>query len=353
MTALQLLLAAVLLAANAVFVGAEFAVLSARRTALEGMAVSSSRARVAVAAGRQLSTMLAAAQLGITIASLGLGAVAEPAVAHVFTSPLGALGLPDGVTHGLAFAVALLLVVAAHMVLGEMVPKNLALAGPERAAVWLAPPLVAFSRMTRPVLRLLNAGANGTLRLARVQLRDEISDVYTPSELAALLAESREHGMVDAVDHALLSGALTLEERRVAEVMVPWPDVVRVSTRTTVEELEAIALRTGRSRYPVLRPASIGRAGTLAGRQVAGVVHVDLLIRDQDMASTRRRIPTAWIAPVATVAPEMSLGAAIVTLHRGNGRLAVVAGRDGPVGIVTREDLLDAMALAAQGPVPA
>src|SRR5262249_7354197 len=143
------MIALLLLASNAFFVGAEFALISARRDRLDAMATrGGARARTVIRAGEKLPLRLAAAQLGITISSLGLGSLGEPAIARALewlTEPLGA---PDAVVHTVAFVLALGIVTVAHILLGEMVPKNIAIAGPERTALWMVPPLVAFTRVT-------------------------------------------------------------------------------------------------------------------------------------------------------------------------------------------------------------
>src|SRR5690348_12813917 len=140
-----LLLALLLLLLNAFFVGAEFSVISARRSQIEPLAAAGSRsARTALRAMERISLMLACAQLGVTVCSLGLGAVAEPAIAHLIEAPAHAAGLPEDVVDPIAFGLALALVVYLHVVIGEMVPKNLALAGPDRAVLVLAPPLMAI-----------------------------------------------------------------------------------------------------------------------------------------------------------------------------------------------------------------
>ena len=157
-----LLVAVALLLANAFFVGAEFAVMAARRSQIEVLAAGGSRrARSTLWAMEHVSVMLACAQLGVTVCSLSLGAVAEPALAHLIAEPLEALGASPAAVHTVAFAISLAIVVYLHVVIGEMVPKNLAIAGPDRAALVLAPPLVALSRALAPVIRLLNGLANG------------------------------------------------------------------------------------------------------------------------------------------------------------------------------------------------
>ncbi|MGH8918532.1 MAG: CNNM domain-containing protein, partial [Actinomycetes bacterium] len=180
-----------LLAANAFFVGAEFALISARRDRLESMAARGvHRARTVIRAGEKLSLMLAAAQLGITICSLGLGSLGEPVVARQLEWLAGPLGIPDAVLHTVSFIVALGIVTVAHILLGEMVPKNIAIAGPERTALWMVPPLVTFMRVMRPVIALFSRAARLVLHAFGVQPRDELESAYSPDELANLIADS-------------------------------------------------------------------------------------------------------------------------------------------------------------------
>ena len=174
-----LLLGLALLAANAFFVGAEFALISARRTQLEPRAAAGSRAaRVTLQAMERVSLVMAAAQLGITACSLGLGAVAEPALAHLIEPLFHDLGVPEAALHPVAFVLALTVVVALHVVLGEMVPKNISLAGPDRAALLLGPPMMVVVRVLKPVVVVLNLVANAVLRLVGVEPRDEIGRAH-------------------------------------------------------------------------------------------------------------------------------------------------------------------------------
>ncbi|HEY0359529.1 MAG TPA: CNNM domain-containing protein, partial [Mycobacteriales bacterium] len=201
------LLAVVLLGLNAFFVGAEFALITARRTQIEPRAVAGSRAaRTTLRAMENVSMMMAGAQLGITVCSLGLGAVGEPALAHLVEPLFARFGVPDGLLHPAAFVLAMTIVVFLHVVLGEMVPKNIAIAGPERSALVLAPPLVAVVTVLRPFIVTMNAIANGILRLLRVEPKDEVGSTFTREEVAGLVEESRREGLLDADEYDLLSG---------------------------------------------------------------------------------------------------------------------------------------------------
>ncbi|MET7303891.1 hemolysin family protein [Embleya sp. NPDC005575] len=324
----DLLLSLVLLMANAFFVGAEFSVISARRTRIAPQAEAGSRraAMVLIAMGR-LSTMLAAAQLGITVASLGLGAVAEPALVHALAGPIEAIGLPAGAVHAIAFVLALAVVVFCHMVLGEMVPKNIALAGPEECALWLTPPLLLFARLTAPILWLLNHVANLCLRAFRVRPVDEVRSVYTAEELPALLAESREHDLLDVREHDRLSGALALHSSPAASVMRPWTDVVALPRPVSAAALEEVAVRTGLSRFPVLDAADLP----------VGYVHVlDVLAPEADGS-----VP---VYPLVTIDPDAMLTTLLARMRGSRAHLALVGAPDAvPLGLVTLDDVMSSL----------
>lgn len=250
-----LLLMVALLLGNAFFVGAEFSLISARRDRLEALqAEGTSGAGTVLGASEQLSMMLAAAQLGITICSLALGSLGEPAVAHQLEAVLEPVGVPSVVIHPLAFVVALAIVTVLHIVVGEMVPKNVAIAGPERTSLWLVPPLVAFGKVTRPVIVVLNWIANHVLRVFGVTPVDERESAYTPQEIAEMLSESRREGLLDASQTRRLTQALSSAEHTVADVMIPLDRVTVLPAHPTVGAVEEAVARTGFSRFPVQAP---------------------------------------------------------------------------------------------------
>src|SRR4051794_18245948 len=192
---MAIVVAVALLLGNAFFVGAEFALVSARRTQIEPRAEAGSRmARTTLRAMENMSLVIGVNQLGITVCSLVLGAVGEPAVAHLLEPAFEAAHVPHSVLHPAAFVVGLGIVVYLHVVLGEMIPKNIALAGPDRAALVLGPPIWGFVTVLRPVIVAINAVASAILRLLGVRLMDEVSSSYTREEVAALVEESRGEG---------------------------------------------------------------------------------------------------------------------------------------------------------------
>ncbi len=344
-----LLVGALLLLLNAFFVGAEFAVISARRSAIEPVAhEGSSRAKAVIGAMEQVSLMLATCQLGITLASLGLGAVAEPALAHLLEAPFAAVGVPEQLLHPIAFALALLIVVYLHVVLGEMIPKNIALAGPDRAALWLVPPLVACTAVLKPFVVALNWLANGVLRLLRVQPKDEVASAFTRAQVRAMVEEAAEVGLFDEQESALLSGALSFDEERVEAALIPLSGVRSVRLRHTRGEIEAIAAQAGYSRLPVL-----AEGGAPA---FAGYVHVKDVIAADPSGLDAPLGPEA-VRPLPTVPAGSPLREVLEAMQRDQVQIAQVRRLapgtrseqgDGPlgaesgelIGIVTLEDVL-------------
>lgn len=330
------LVAVLLLALNAFFVGAEFALISARRSQIEPRAQQGSRvARTTLRAMENVSLMMAGAQLGITICSLGLGAVGEPAVAHLLEPVFHALSVPDSWLHPVSFVVALTIVVFLHVVLGEMVPKNIALAGPDRAALVLGPPMVLIVTILRPLIVVLNAIANATLRLLKVEPRDEITSAFTREEVAALVEESRGEGMLEEDEYGRLAGALGFIEKTVSSVLMPVDGLTTVRRGATVADVEEVCAATGYSRFPVQDDD-----GTLIG-----YLHIKDVL-ETDEARRLRTVDDKWIRPFATVAPDELLHDVLESLQRRGAHMARVVSRDGAtlgatLGIATLEDVLE------------
>jgi CBS domain containing-hemolysin-like protein len=322
-----------LLAANAFFVAAEFALLAARRTRIEQLVVDGSRAaRHALAGMRELSLMLAGAQLGITMASLGLGAVAEPAVARGIEAALGPLAMPGVVRHAVAVTIALAIVVFLHMVVGEMAPKSWAISDPDRSVLRLAPPFRAFALVLRPFIQLLNAAANGVVRLCGVQPQAELALAHSPTDLVLLLEESTRHGTIEAPARELLTRALDLSGLDAEALMVPRRDVVAVAADTGMEQLERIAGETGRSRLPVYED-DLDR--------IRGILHVKDLLSVP--AAQRSQVTAAELARAALVVPESRLlEDLMVDMRQQRQHVAIVVDEYGTVtGLVALEDVLE------------
>jgi CBS domain containing-hemolysin-like protein len=327
----SLIITLLLLAGNAFFVASEFALVAARRVRLERAAARGSRtARTAVAAIDELSLMLAGAQLGITMCSLGLGAVTEPAFEHLLDPMLDAVGAPGAVRHAVAFTVALAVVTLLHMVVGEMVPKSWAITHPERAALLLAPPFRGFTRVARPLLAALNAATNALLRLARVHPRTDADAQPDPQRLSHLITESRRLGLIGTADHDLLDRAITLQEATIAHLIVPADQVAAVPGDAGLDQIRRTSAASGHTRLLVRDPD-----GT-----VHGLVHArDALADHEADRAGRAAVDIAYPLPALT--SDSTVLAAITTLRRAQAQLALVTTPAGAfIGLVTLDDLL-------------
>jgi CBS domain containing-hemolysin-like protein len=329
-TAVQLFVGLLTLVANAFFVGAEFSLISVRRAQIEPLAEEGDRRARSVMWGLEhVSALLAAAQLGITLCTLVLGVVAEPAVEHLLEPLFHLVGLGPGYAGLISFVLALTLATYAHMLLGEMVPKNIALAAPERTALLLGPPLVALSRALKPVIFTVNAFANTLLKLLKVEPRDEVESTFSDDELAQMVADSSEAGLIDDRATERLRDALELGRRPVGEVARPTERVVAARLGVTPEELEQLSASSGFSRFPVVD--SRGRA--------LGYLHVkdalDAIPRDAAFPATALR-------PIARVRASMPLDDVLGAMRSSRTHLAAVMGEGNgrTEGVVTMEDVL-------------
>lgn len=327
------LIALGLLAANAFFVAAEFAFVAARRARLEALAEQHPRAATSALSGvRELSLMLAGSQLGITMASLGLGSVAEPAVARWLEAAFGLAGVPEALRHAIALVIALGIVVFLHMVVGEMAPKSWTIAAPERALLWITFPFRVFTTVTGPLIRLLNLVANGVVRLFGIRPVDERAIVHDVRGLLRIVAESGQTGGLPEDQNRLLQRVLALTELDVESTMVPRPDVVAIPASSDIDAIERIACSTGRSRIPVYGEDA---------DDVLGVVHVKDVLH---VAEEQRAEATAGdLVRPALITPESGSAEELLWRMRGGGtNLAIVVDEYGAVtGLVALEDLLE------------
>jgi len=329
-----LVLAVVLLALNGFFVAAEFALLASRRSRIEQLAADGDRrAGHALAGLRELTLMLAGAQLGITMCSLGLGAVAEPAIAHIIEGVLGELfSLSTTALHVIGFTLGLSLVVFLHMVVGEMAPKSWAIAHPEESSLRVARPFRLFVSIFRPILRLLNWMANVTVRAFGVEPQDDRAMAHSPADLLLLLDESAGHGAIAAQEHQLLTRSLELSGLTSSDAMSARRDIVAVPADATVEVAAAEAQRTGRSRIVV-------HEGDLD--HVRGFVHVKDLLRLPEGSWTSTLVGS--VAREIMVTPEHHrLEDLLLEMRTDRQHIALVVDEHGTVvGVVTLEDVIE------------
>jgi CBS domain containing-hemolysin-like protein len=337
--ALGVVVAILLIGANAFFVGAEFSLISARRDRLEALAEQGkARAVTVIRAGEQLSSMLAGAQLGVTVASLLLGRIGESAVASLLRTAFGLIDMHPALLHTLSFAIALAIVVTLHVLLGEMVPKNIALAGPERTAMLLVPPYLVYVRAARPFIVFYNKCANAILRALGVEPKDELDITVSPTELSELIAESVSEGLLDPEEHTRLTRALQIGNRVVGDVAVPLADVRAVPVAAAgsgplVGAVERALAQTGYSRFPV----------TALDGKFIGYLHIkDVLTLSDDPATV---IDLALVRPLPRVPASLPLADALSRMRRTNSHLALVTDGSGDGGaviaMVAMEDLVE------------
>jgi CBS domain containing-hemolysin-like protein len=320
-----------LLLGNAFFVAAEFAVMSARRSQIEPRAEAGSKAaQTTLRAMENVSLMLACAQLGITVCSLLILQVAEPAIHHLMAVPLEALGIPVEAADVIAFAVALMVVTFLHVTFGEMVPKNISVSVADRAALLLAPPLMFIARLVNPVIVALNWSANHILKLLRVEPKDEVNSTYTLEEVQSIVEESTRHGLVDD-DAGLITGALEFSEHTAADVMVPLDKLVMMKDAATPADIEKAVSRTGFSRFPMLDEDGM----------LSGYLHVKDVLSIPE-AGYQRPIADSRIRSLANLALDDEIEKAMSVMQRTGSHLARVIGPNGETqGVLFLEDVIE------------
>ncbi len=321
----------VLLMGNAFFVGSEFAIMSARRSQIEPLAeAGSKRARTTIWAMEHVSLMLACSQLGITVCSLLILQVAEPAIHHLFVVPFEAVGIPEGLADGVAFALALVLVTFLHVTFGEMVPKNISVSVADKAALLLAPPLVMIARVVNPVISTLNWTANHILRALKVEPKDEVSSTYTLEEVQSIVEESTRSGLVDD-ESGLITSALEFSGQTAETTMVPLGELVTVRTDATPEDFERAVGRTGFSRFVM-----VDDSGNLTG-----YMHLkDVMSMPQAMY--RRPITENKVRTLVNLSLNDEIEDALAVMQRTGSHLARVLGPDGSTrGVLFLEDVIE------------
>ncbi|MEV8273951.1 hemolysin family protein [Microbacterium sp. NPDC077184] len=326
----------VLLAANAFFVGAEFAVISARRSQIEPLAERGSRAaKTALYAMEHATLMLATSQLGITICSLLILNVSEPAIHHLLAEPLGLTGLPEALVDTIGFVVALLIVSYLHVVFGEMVPKNLAFSVPDRAVLMLAPPLVWVSKLFHPVIVTLNWIANHIVRLAKVEPKDEAASTFTLEEVATIVNQSRIEGVLDDAA-GTVAAVMEFTDKKAADIAVPMSDLVTLPQRTTPVEIERAVAKHGFSRYVIIDDDGLP----------VGYVHLKDVLRaaeDPELAAdVARPLPSKRIHHMVPVLETTDLEDALAVMRRAGRHLAQVRDADGATtAVLFLEDVIE------------
>jgi CBS domain containing-hemolysin-like protein len=322
----------VLLFVNAFFVGAEFAVISARRSQIEPRAEAGSRAaKTTLYAMEHATMMLATSQLGITVCSLLILNVSEPALHHLLELPLALTGWPEEVLGTIAFVITLVIVSFLHVVFGEMVPKNLSFSVPDRAALILAPPLVFLSMAFRPIIIALNATANGFLRLFRVEPKNEANSAFTVDEVANIVAQSTREGVLTD-NIGALNAAFEFSTKKVKDIAVGMPDLVSLSEAATPADVERAVARSGFSRYVLVNDEG----------EPTGYLHLKDVLDLEDPAEFDEPVPPKRIRQLISIYRETDLEDALAAMRRSGVHLARVFDESGATrGVLFLEDIIE------------
>jgi len=329
---LNLFLVLFLVLLNGFFVAAEFALVKVRQSRLEQLAnEGNARARYALAVTGKLDAYLSATQLGITLASLGLGWVGEPAVAKLTVDPvLSLFGISEAAySHSLSFIAAFCVITFLHIVLGELAPKSLAIQKADSTSLWLSAPLLWFHRIFRPAIWLLNGAANGLLKLIGVEPAIE-REAHTEEEIRILMNQSVKSGHIDKDEMMLFDNIFEFSDRLAREVMLPRIDMDCLFAELPFEENIKLVYQTKHTRYPVALEDK---------DRILGFVHItDLLTADPDKEHKLEN----FIRPILNVPESMEISDVLKLMQRKHSQLAIVVDEyGGTAGLLTAEDILE------------
>lgn len=322
-----------LVLANGFFVAAEFALVAARKTRIDTLAAEGNRrARIAHEALRHIDRYISGTQLGITLASLGLGWVGEVTIAGVLIQWFQNVGEPWRIlaAHGVAVTISFVVITFLHIVLGELAPKTLALMYPERVSLWTAGPLVVFSKILAPFIAFLNGSAHLLLRILGLRVPAELERIHRPEEIEMLLMQSYEHGLLAEEPVDMIRGVLDLSEITAGAVMTPRTEIVAVPENATVDDVATLILKLGHSRIPVYQNSLDQIVGMFLARDVWQAQ------RDGIQSTVESVRPLFFVPdskPIEGLLREMQ--------RRRIHMVVVVDEFGGTAGIVTLEDLVE------------
>ena len=330
MTVLAIAVGSLLVLFNGAFVALEFGLLGAMKSAIDAEATAGRKSALAAQRlQRDVLTTLGGAQLGITICSLVIGRLAEPAVASVIEQLVNEFAeISETVLHSVSFAIALALVVVVHMVLGEMVPKNLAITGPEKTLLLLARPMALYLSLARPLIRMFQGFSNGLLSMFRVEPTSELDESTTSAELALMVDESHDQGLIDSQEYALIESAIAFGQTPATSVMAQIDHVHSVSVDSEIVEIEDQIVKTGHTRL-VVHGADMN--------DVRGFVHSKDLL---GIKEKKQSLAPDLIRPMLRVDPESTLPDVLQLMRRSQIHLAVVTSEGTNSGVLTLDDVM-------------
>ena len=316
---------------NAFFVATEFSMVKVRKSRIETLvAEGNNRAKYTLKVVRDLNSYLSACQLGITLASLGLGWVGEPAVARMLEPLFELMHLPESMVHSVSFVIGFSLITTFHIVLGELCPKSLAILFAEKIAMFTAMPLIFFYKLTYPIMWAFNHSTNLILKAFGVSQVDEAEEAHTDEEIKLLVEDSYKHGLIDKTEMALVDNIFDFTETTVKDIMIPRTDMACLFIDDTFEEIVSYTLNNPFTRYPICRENKDNIIGfvhikDLYKQKVEGKDNIDEVIRD-----------------INFIPESMSISELLKLFKKQKAQIAIIIDEyGGTFGLVTVEDILE------------
>ncbi|WP_212960189.1 hemolysin family protein [Cohnella xylanilytica] len=316
---------------NGFFVSVEFAMVKVRGTRIDTLVQEGNkRAKLASHLTGHLDAYLSACQLGITLASLGLGWIGEPTIAQALKPIFHGMGLAESWVHPLSFVIGFSFITVLHIVLGELAPKTLAIRQSETVTLWAAGPLIVFRKIMSPFIWLLNGTANLILKMVGIQPADEISSAHTEEEIRILMKESHKNGLIDNTELTLVDNIFEFAETNAHEIMIPRTEMICLYANQSFEANKEIALKEMHTRYPVCENDK---------DNIIGFIHIrDLLQVPEDSVQDIRQL----LRPLTTVPESMPISTLLKLMQKKKSQIAILIDEyGGTSGLVTLEDIME------------
>lgn len=329
---INILLVFFLVFLNGFFVATEFAMVKVRKSRIETLIIQGNkRAKRTLIVVKDLNSYLSACQLGITLASLGLGWVGEPAILRLLMPIFNLFNLPSSVEHSIAFIIAFSIITGCHIVFGELVPKSLAIISPEKIALSTAFPLIFFYKLTYPVMWIFNHSTNWILKIFGLSQVDEHESVHTDEEIKLLVEESYNHGLVDKTELTLVDNIFDFSDKTVKEIMVPRTDITNIFIEDSFDDIINFTLKEQLTRYPVCKENK---------DNVIGFIHIKDLYK-QKIEGSNQEIKNI-IREIKLVPESMLISDLLKIFKKDKVQVALVIDEyGGTSGLVTIEDILE------------
>ncbi|SFD00313.1 hemolysin family protein [Clostridium uliginosum] len=317
---------------NGFFVATEFAMVKVRKSRIETLALEGNRtAKNTLKVVRDLNSYLSACQLGITLASLGLGWVGEPAVSKMITPLLNLFHLSENMIHSISFVLGFAIITAFHIVLGELAPKSLAIISAEKIAMYTALPLIMFYNVTYPIMWSFNHATNLVLKLFGISQVQEHESAHTDEEIKLLVEDSYKHGLIDKTELTFVDNIFDFSEKTVKEIMMPRTDMACIFIEDSFDEIIAFALEEQLTRYPVCKDGK---------DNIIGFIHIKDLYK-QKIEGNNQNIEDI-IREIKFVPESMSISELLKVFKKEKAQMAIIIDEyGGTSGLVTNEDILE------------